>query len=332
METKDFKFRIDDIDEEKGKFTGMASVYDVVDTYNETVLKGAFRKTLKENEGKFPLCWFHNVTEPLGIIHAKDKKTSLEVEGHLNLDVQSAKEKRSLMRQGAISGLSIGFRTLQDEWDKNIRKLKEIKLYEISLITRNFQACPGAEVTDVKEGLPDEFKPYPNEHSARLKDPASFDPDSFRRKNDGTIYGKIKVPSTVAVIWGKLKGSSDPEDNPIPQALRFPVKNWTVAEAKAWLKENNVKYQKFEPASKSLEGVLDRVLSIESADNISNESMRLIKQSITHLENFCPVSEPGSSTRKPESIYSSVIEALKKDHNKPQSHLYGSMIKILGKS
>lgn len=92
--------------------------------------------------------------------------------------------------------------------------------------------------------------PYPGEHSARLKDPKDFDPKSFRRTNGGKIYGKIKVPKTIAIIWGKLKGKSKPSDMPIPQALRFPTKSWTADKAKKWLKDNNVKYQKFEPAIK----------------------------------------------------------------------------------
>jgi len=92
--------------------------------------------------------------------------------------------------------------------------------------------------------------PYPNEHSARLREPDDFDPKSFGRVNDGIIYGKIKVPQTIAVIWGKLKGNAKPSDKPIPQALRFPTKYWTVEKAKKWLKDNNVKYISFEAASK----------------------------------------------------------------------------------
>jgi len=288
METKDFKFRLDDIDEEKGAFTGIASVYDVIDAYNETVARGAFQKTLKDNDGKFPLCWFHSVADPLGIIVAKDKSHGLEIEGHLNLDVQSAREKRSLMKQGAISGLSIGFRTVKDEWEGNVRKLKEIKLHEISLITRNFQACPGAEIGDVKDGLPAELKPYPNEHAARLQDPGKF--DKFRRKADGTLFNKVKVPDTIDVIWGHLKDGED--DDWAAQALRFPVKNWTAAEARAWLKENDVKYMGFEAAEKSLDAVLERVLSIESVDSLSKEGAWLITQTINHLETLLDGKEP----------------------------------------
>lgn len=90
--------------------------------------------------------------------------------------------------------------------------------------------------------------PYPNEHSARLRDPNDFDPKTYRRTAGGTIYGKVKVPRTIGVIWAKLKEHNKPKDAPQPQALRFPIKNWTVDNAKKWLKDNNVKYLDFEPA------------------------------------------------------------------------------------
>jgi len=93
--------------------------------------------------------------------------------------------------------------------------------------------------------------PYANEHSARLRDPGDFDADSFRRTNGGTIYGSKKVPETIAIIWGKLKGKAAPDDPVLPQALRFPTKNWTVAEAKKWLKDNEIKYISFEAAKDS---------------------------------------------------------------------------------
>jgi HK97 family phage prohead protease len=153
VETKDLNFKLFNIDEAEGVFKGYASVFDVVDSYNEVVTRGAFANSLRENDGKFPLCWFHNVAEPLGIVYAEESVKGLLVEGYLNLDVKSAREKYSLMKQGAVKGLSIGFKTLRDEWDGDLRRLKEIKLYEISPFTLNFQACPDAEIEDVKSIL-----------------------------------------------------------------------------------------------------------------------------------------------------------------------------------
>lgn len=93
-------------------------------------------------------------------------------------------------------------------------------------------------------------KPYPNEHSARLQDPDKFDAKSFRRTSGGILYGSKKVPSTVSIIWGKLKGKAKPSDPPIAQALRFPTKNWTVTKAKKWLSDNNITFILFEAATK----------------------------------------------------------------------------------
>ena len=91
--------------------------------------------------------------------------------------------------------------------------------------------------------------PYPNEHSARLKDPSTSHVRVRRTKGSGnsTVQGK-KIPDTVSIIWYIIKRGD--KEVPMAQALRFPVSNWTESEAKKWLKENKVKYMKFEPAAK----------------------------------------------------------------------------------
>ncbi len=107
--------------------------------------------------------------------------------------------------------------------------------------------------------------PYENEHSARLKNPKDFEPKSFRRTNGGTIYGSKKVPKTIAIIWAKLQGKSKPKDPVLPQALRFPTKSWSDTSAKAWLKKNNVKYQKFEPAkAKEKQAMADNTAPVKA--------------------------------------------------------------------
>lgn len=82
--------------------------------------------------------------------------------------------------------------------------------------------------------------PFPNEHSARLRDPNDFSEKTFRRVDGGTIFGSVTVPKSIAIIWAKLKGSDSPSDNPLPQALRFNISNWTAEQAKQWLKNNEL--------------------------------------------------------------------------------------------
>lgn len=150
-ETKDFKFTMSASDDEAGTFTGYASIFGAVDSYGDVVERGAFKRTIKNSE-QFPLLWSHSVESPIGIIKAKEDQTGLKVEGQLNLDVQRAKEIRSLMKQGAVQGLSIGYQVIKDEIgevDKApVRFLKEVKLWEISPVV--FQACPAALVSGVK--------------------------------------------------------------------------------------------------------------------------------------------------------------------------------------
>ena len=152
LETKTFPFTLKEMDEEAGTFTGYASIFDVVDSYGDSVKKGAIKKTLKESKS-FPMLWSHNVQEPIGIISGEEDDTGLAVEGKINLDVQRGKEVRALMRQGAVNGLSIGYETMKEliDSENGTRVLKEIKLWEVSVCV--FQACPGALVDDVKGGI-----------------------------------------------------------------------------------------------------------------------------------------------------------------------------------
>lgn len=93
--------------------------------------------------------------------------------------------------------------------------------------------------------------PFPNEHSARLQPPGKFDKDAYRRAKGGKLYGKITVPSTISIIWGKYKGKSAPSDPPIPQSLRFDKSKWTTAQMRKWLSDNKVKTTKIEPAKQT---------------------------------------------------------------------------------
>jgi len=158
LDTKDlleFKFSLVDDDAERGVFKGLASVFGVVDSYGDIVVPGAFRKTLKDTN-PVPMLWNHSVDQPIGVVHLVESEKGLEAVGHLNMDVAKAQETRSLMKQGAVKGLSIGYQTVREARDKdlNARLLKEIKLWEVSPVV--FQACPGAEVASVKSDVGDE--------------------------------------------------------------------------------------------------------------------------------------------------------------------------------
>jgi HK97 family phage prohead protease len=135
---------------EKGEFEGYGSVFGVVDSYNEIVEKGAFEESLRKN-GMPALLWQHRSAEVCGVyIEVREDTHGLFVKGELNLETQIGREAHALLKQGALKGLSIGFRPLVEEVNKETGKihLKKVKLYEVSLVT--FPANEEALVDTVK--------------------------------------------------------------------------------------------------------------------------------------------------------------------------------------
>lgn len=150
METKDlFSYRLKSV-EESGRFEGFASVYGNTDTDGDVIVKGAFKRTL-DHRDEVPLLWQHKRDEPIGLGKLSDSDFGLKISGQLNLEVGKAREAYSLLKQGAVRGLSIGFEIPQGKSyiDQNRRHITEVKLHEVSVVT--FAANSEARVTDVKE-------------------------------------------------------------------------------------------------------------------------------------------------------------------------------------
>jgi hypothetical protein len=74
----------------------------------------------------------------------------LKVRGRLTLGTEKARDVLSLMRAGAIDGLSIGFKAKRTrrEQRSGIRRILDLELWEISIVT--FPMMPGARVHGVK--------------------------------------------------------------------------------------------------------------------------------------------------------------------------------------
>jgi len=230
LETKEFPFILTKMDETEGTFEGYASIFDVVDSYGDSVARGAFRKTLRDNPA-FHMLWSHLITEPIGIIRGKEDKTGFAVTGKLNTDIQRGKEVRSHMKAaleaGIPMGLSIGYQTMKEDVDREngTRILKEIKLWEISVCL--FQACPGAVIADVKsDDL--ELKPYPNNHACLIDESLKV-VGSQTRKHEGKEY-------TVRI--GK-----DEDGKTGDHSYLYPKDAWTAAEARAHCKSHGGKFE-----------------------------------------------------------------------------------------
>lgn len=157
----DFSFEVKAINDE-GMFSGYASIFDVVDSQQDVILKGAFERTLRERGvASIKMLWQHRVEEPIGYFtHVEEDAMGLYVEGKLLLDVQKSQEAYGLLKKGAISGLSIGYSVRESEVDYNegIRYIHDVDLWEVSLVT--FPANQHATVLDVKGGIPQNIRQF----------------------------------------------------------------------------------------------------------------------------------------------------------------------------
>ena len=135
FEVKDFK----EDDDGFVTFEGYASTYGNVDRGGDIVMAGAFDETVKQYQGeeKLPVLWQHSHDMPLGVFTdiSSDSK-GLFVRGRMPRDDDFVRGRvLPQMRVGSIRKMSIGYSTEDFAWDGNIRQLKKLKLWEVSLVT-----------------------------------------------------------------------------------------------------------------------------------------------------------------------------------------------------
>lgn len=125
------------------------------DCYGHVIAPGAFSTSLSRFRaaGEMPvMLWAHSLDDPIGAwTEMREDDRGLYLEGKLNPDVQRGREAISLIKQGAVTGLSIGFRTPPGsrvgQKDGTVL-IKEIDLVEISVVP--LPANTRARLTDLK--------------------------------------------------------------------------------------------------------------------------------------------------------------------------------------
>ena len=122
--------------DEAGRFSGYASLFNRVDSGGDIVMPGAFAQSLALRRGRIRLLFQHDPKEPVGIWEAiGEDANGLFVSGRLVPGVPRAEALRRLIENRALDGLSIGFRTVRATRQGGNRRLWQIELYEISIVT-----------------------------------------------------------------------------------------------------------------------------------------------------------------------------------------------------
>ena len=137
-----------------GTFEGYASKWDGVDSYGDTILRGAFSESLKSTTPK--LFWNHDWSMPVGKwVSVEEDSVGLYVKGELTPGLGLSSDVRAAMKHGTIDGLSIGgFLKKGDYEEKDGGRVihKWSKLVEISPVAFPADSAARIDLQSVKSG------------------------------------------------------------------------------------------------------------------------------------------------------------------------------------
>ncbi len=126
----------------------------------------------------------------------------------------------------------------------------DISPLPLTISTLDF-AWGGDHTTIALQGAPAAVKAFPNEHAARVADPADFLADSFRRK---------QIAAGISLVLAKRK--TDGESGPmVAQSYRFDRAKFTAQQARKWLADHDVKPILFEAASDMGESKMTKAIT-----------------------------------------------------------------------
>lgn len=186
-----------------GTFEGYASTFGNKDLGGDVVMPGAFAKAIKAKGAKgVKMLADHDPRQRIGVwTSIEEDETGLKVAGRLLTEKANGREAYIDLKAGALDGLSIGGRTVEDAYDgrKRARLIKSFDLYEISLVA--FPMNEAARVTAVKA-------------AHRIKTIREF--EDFLRDEGGFSHTAAK-----AIAAGGYK-AADPrdEDGPDIEAIK----------------------------------------------------------------------------------------------------------------
>lgn len=147
-----FEVKFADNEPVAGTFEGYGAVFGNIDSHGDVIEPGAFAKSLldrtREGASLPPMYKMHgsmtgNRHEPIGVWEAMSEDANgLQVKGRLiGLDTDQGKWTYAQLKEGALKGLSIGYRVMpngarkgSDRIGEPKRYLKAVHLREVSLV------------------------------------------------------------------------------------------------------------------------------------------------------------------------------------------------------
>lgn len=147
-----------------GGFSGYASVFDGLDSYGDTIAKGAYRGVIEQIQRggmNMPKMFVNHKSWEIPVgkyIHIEEDEKGLYMEGEFTKGNPDADKVKAAMEHGTVDGLSIGFMIgdyeMVNEDNQTRRIIKSIKeLPEVSIVTYPADENARVDLTSVKSAL-----------------------------------------------------------------------------------------------------------------------------------------------------------------------------------
>jgi uncharacterized protein len=188
MEFRDFTVAELRAAKDQRTIEGYASVFNVVDSYQSMFVKGAFTDTIRERGDRVRFLRGHMWDDILGrITDLSEDDKGLHFKASVS-DTTLGNDTLTLVRDGALDEVSIGFRTIAQRYDpdNDILVKQQVELWEVSLVT--FAANSLARVEAIRS--------HYATLSEQLKDAAIVDLRATDETKEESLEEKTKEPNT----------------------------------------------------------------------------------------------------------------------------------------
>jgi HK97 family phage prohead protease len=121
---------------DSGHIEGLLAGFGNIDHGGDKLLPGCLTKSLAARSTPLPMLLFHDMKRPIGAWKEwREQANGLYVSGNMTLATRDAQEAHALAKDGALTGLSIGWQAKQSTRDAaGNRVVSEAELYEGSLV------------------------------------------------------------------------------------------------------------------------------------------------------------------------------------------------------
>jgi HK97 family phage prohead protease len=152
------------VDEDSRTISGYLSIFNVVDSDGDFIIRGAYAKSIRERgpgsstHRKIAFLWQHDMKDPIASITVlKEDAVGLYFEAVLDIGVENADRALIQLKSGTLDQFSVGYQYVWEmmEYDDDLQAFicKEINLFEGSVVTlgaNEFTFFDGMKSSDMK--------------------------------------------------------------------------------------------------------------------------------------------------------------------------------------